>query len=58
MLDWRGAIQEFTAELKTRNYRLARFTGERPSYFWRAVGLSIVIVGSTMLAVGIVGLAG
>lgn len=58
LLDWRGAIAEFRAELNTRNYRLARVTREWPSYFWRAVGFSIVIVGSTVLAVGIVGLAG
>jgi hypothetical protein len=57
LVNWRGAIQEFRAELEVRNFGLARATSAWPNYPWRALGGSIVMIGVTVLAVGIVALA-
>jgi hypothetical protein len=57
LVNWRCAIQEFRAELDARNYALARMTSGWPNYPWRALGGSILMIGVTVLAVGIIGLA-
>jgi hypothetical protein len=58
LVNWRGAISEFRGELEARNYALARMVSGWRDYFWRTVGVSIMIVGATVLAFGIAGLAG
>jgi hypothetical protein len=53
LLDVRGVTAALRADLEQRRYSVMGVIRHWPTYFWRAMGLAVVIVGLGLLGSGV-----